>query len=354
MKQQHREALFTLFVMAAMSGCYQNSSSDDRVVVSEAVEGEVVWEDLSIQKLLPGFMMRPAVEPYLPKNFVAMSPPGAGALLYWGEKEAIEAYFADDNSSMKSAIISINISFNVAQIDEDHFSDEGFESGMIEEGFKNLVINKRKWGAHPVMSMTATVEGKEVRTAWIGLNTDGQVLLANLLYPSNQAGPSEDDLKMWSDFLTKTKGLDQHAFFKAHGQDLREGLTLVNVYGSVLKVSAEKRMRDGQIQMRIEPADETITCRCLNVEQLLMEAPWHFLEPIVKMEAQIQVKSDANIMLDQTITVLLKTVNEFSPNIGGVNLDKVSNPRLGRIMVLNFAGPKLMEQPGYQLDMIQF
>jgi hypothetical protein len=132
------------------------------------------------------------------------------------------------------------------------------------------------------MSVDATIDDDEVHAALIGLDHGGQVLCMELNCPHNQHTPSAEDLNMWSEFLEKTKFLEEHEFYKAHGQDLREGFTLVNVYGCVLRVSAEKRTRDGKIQVVIKPEDDHISCKCMDVVQMLMETNWHFFEPSLK------------------------------------------------------------------------
>lgn len=355
-----KRVLWTIFLLAIASGCSQTSISDDREAIcgaleskSESVEekptrpitssrySDVMWEDLRIQKLLPGYMIFPGIEPYLPSDFVALTHPKDHSV-YWGNKENLETFFEKgcSCSHLKSGVICVDISTNMAQIDEDNFSNECSVSALEAEGMKNVIRKKWKWGIHPVMSIDGTMEGLELNIAWIGLNDNGQVLFARLVYP-NEHGPSTEDLAMWSDFLKKTKPLGEHDFFKAHGQDLREGFTLINVYGSVLKVSAEKRTRDGKIQVNIKPSDDRISCTCQSVAPMLMGAFWHFGEPILKIPSRIQVISDANIVSDQIITVLIKEVSEFSDMEESYNASAYSRTEHGNVSVFNFSSKEL-------------
>jgi hypothetical protein len=231
----------------------------------------------------------------------------------------------------------------VAQIDENSFSDEG--SSFASSGEKNYVINKWKWGFHPVMSLDTTTDDGKVYIAWIGLDHGGQVLCTRPIYPRKHT-PSAKDLKMWSEFLKKTKPLEEPELYKAHGQDLREGLTLVNVYGSVLRVSAEKRTGDGKIQVVIKPEADQISCKCLDVVQLLMEVDWHFSEPILKIQSEIHVSSDANIITHKILTVLLKEVVEFSNNEGGRYSNSLSRSEYGNVSIFNFCKQKLLMHKG--------
>jgi hypothetical protein len=328
--------------MTIVSSCSQTSISDDQKVISAAVEKELLWEDLRIQKLLPGYIALPAIEPYLPAHFVALCHPKDRDEIYWGDKDILEAFFENGASCLKSAIIHVDISLGVAQINENSFSDEGSDCDLASMGIKNLIRNKWKWGIHPVMSMDATLDDDEVHVAWIGLNYNGQVLCAGLIYPPGQHAPSAEDLNMWSEFLKKTKPLEEYEFYKAHGQDLREGLTLVNVYGSVLKVSAEKRARDGKVQVSIKPADDRISCKCLDVTQMLMGGNWHFSESILKIPSEIQVSSDANIVFYNNITVLLKEVSEFSNFEEECNSNSLLRSEYDNVSVFNFCEKELI------------
>jgi len=364
-KKGCKRILWIIFLVVGASSCSRTSISDDQEVLSAVVEkeaccdfdrvgesqsetkqseketafvgeedridkiavsqnayslrtGSIEWEDLRIQKLLPGFMAIPAVEPYLPANFVALHHPKDESKLYWGDKNVLEAYFEKGISGLKSAVICVDMSFDVAQINENDFSDEASDADLASNGIEIFTRNKWKWGIHPVLSLNATMEGEEIHLAWIGLNYNGQVLCVGLIYPNKQA-PSAEDLNMWTEFLQKTKPLEEYEFYKAHGQDLRKGLTLVKVYDSVLKVFAEKRIRDGKIQVSIKPADDCIACKCFDVDEGLMGGNWHFFEPILKIRSEIQVNSDANVISSNTITVLLKEVSEFSSIEGGSN-----------------------------------
>jgi len=100
-KRMGKRALLTIFVMTVVSSCSQTSIADDRGEVSVVAERDTVWEDLKIQKLLPGFMMLPAIEPYLPSHFVALRQPGDCSKVYWGDKDAIETFFEKGASHLK-------------------------------------------------------------------------------------------------------------------------------------------------------------------------------------------------------------------------------------------------------------
>jgi len=298
---------------------------------SEVSNEEIGWEDLRIQKLMPDFLAIPAIEPFLPDNFIALPHPKKHGV-FWGPKETLEEYFLSGNANLcKSPMLCVQISTNVGQKQDGSFTcEDTMYDEYIAAGVSDVKIEKFKWGDHPVLSATCAMDGKKVYLAYVGLNYEGCALVIGFIDVSK----SDERFQVWTDFLTKSRPLEEHDFFKVHGQDLREGFTLVNVYGSLLKVSAEKRTRDGKIQVSIQPADHTISCKCLRIAEKTMGAKWHFMEPIVKIQAEVQVNSTANIVSNQTITVLLKEVLEFSHK--EMNASDITVKECNNISILNF------------------
>jgi len=348
--------LLSLIIFLAACGTLPTnapSTSSDEVASSvsepETTQEEVVWEDLRIQRLMPGYMAFPAIEPFLPDNFIALPHPDRRRWggLFWGTKETLEEFFqSGDDCRVTSPMLYVEISSGVGQKQDGSFTceDTAYDD-FIAGGCLDVKIDKLKWGEHPILSASCTHDGVKMHIAWVGLNYEGHVLLMRFFDEFNQKTPSKDESQVWTDFLTKSRPLGEHDFYKSHGQDLREGFTLVNVYGSVLKVSAEKRIKDRKIQISIQPADHTISCKCLGVDQMAMPAQWHFSEPIVKIQAEVQVSSTANILSRQTITVLLKEVMEFSHRekaneVGGIRCREFNNTS-----VLNFCDKDIVNSP---------
>ena len=339
----------SLLPLAFLVSCSTSLPTDDSLVssASTSLQEKVVWEDLRIQKLMPGYMIFPAIEPCLPDNFIGLSHPDPNKWnkLYWGTKEALEKYFQRvGGEPITLPIFYIEMSSSVAQKDDGSFTCENtvYEE-LAAEGYSDIKVNKWQWGTTRAISASFTAHGVKNYLAWIGLGVGGQVLVVSLFLPDEELF-QEDASQLWENFLTKSRPLEEHDFYKVHGQDLREGFTLVNVYGSVLRVSAEKRIRDGKIQITIEPEDTQISCKCSNATQLLMEAPWHFFEPIVKIQAQIQVSSTANIIYDTTMTVLLTRVSEFSHNKELKDLSAFTCNAYGNISIINCCDGQIVSE----------
>ncbi len=341
--------IFRLSPLIFLTACGTSLPTDTSSLSSDAVlsnssgletaQEEIVWEDLRIQQLLPDFLAIPAIEPFLPSNFVALPHPDIMKRdgLYWGPKEVLEEYYLSGKKHIISPIIWVTHSYDVGQNEDGTFTGEDtFYEDMIADGCTDIKIDKLYWGNHPIMSVEYTQDGRRARIAWIGLNSHGHVLLMSPFGSSDPNTSSENAFQIWTDFLTKSRFLEGHDFYKSHGQDMREGFTLVNICGSVLKVLAEKRIRDGKIQIKIQPADHTISCKCLGVEQMLMPAKWHFFEPIVKIQTESQVNNARiNIRYSQTITILLKEVTEFSDTGKIDEANGVTNKTFNNISIFN-------------------
>jgi hypothetical protein len=164
-----------------------------------------------INQLLPNTFYPLHVAPALPADFVAMSPNGDIDLydwVYWGPKNVLEAYFKNPNS-LKSAIIRVKFSENVAQTSPNTFGN-GIEEFVkqLKQADPQAVIQKR-WGQYPVIAIKERMRNKVCNMAWVGLNVPeaGWTLIFNLIYSENKNEPSKEDETMWYKFINETKPL---------------------------------------------------------------------------------------------------------------------------------------------------
>ncbi len=300
---------------------------------------EPVWQDLKIQTLLPEYIVFPAIEPYLPPNFVALQHP-KNLGIYWGPKEVLEDFFTSKKGP-KSPIIYVEISTSVAQKDSDSFVDEDkIKQDLIYDGAKKIKLKKWNWGINPVLSFNGLYKDTEMNIAWIGLDHEGMTLMVALITPKEEKTLSPEAHDLWTNFLTKTRPLEEQEFFKSNGQDLREGLTLVNLNGSILKCYAEKRTRDNEIQIVIKPFHEDISCKCLNITQAPMPLTWHHDEPLIKIEAELRTTGKANIIQHNYINILLKSVIEFSLKNDEASKIYIAPEKIKGFSILNFTKEK--------------
>jgi hypothetical protein len=204
--------------------------------------------NLRILELLPNLLCPFAVDPGIPADFVALSPRGTldpYDWTYWGPKDVLKAYF-ENPASLKTPVLRVKLSANVAQTGPNSFNNEGSMESLKmlqKEDLKGFASIKTRWGDYPILAIRTKMEGQLIFMAWVGLNDPeaGWTLMFNLVYPDKKGHPNKKDRQLWESLLTKTTQLKDGDYFKACGQDLQEGYTLVNVGGAKLKMLAEKR-----------------------------------------------------------------------------------------------------------------
>lgn len=281
---------------------------------------------LRILDLLPNLCNPLAVEPAVPDDFVAMSPGGdldPYDWIYWGPKDVLESYFKDPKS-LDKPLLRVKLSANVAQRGPSIFIGGDIEymedmKNADPESFSDLEYH---WGSYPVYAVRAKMEKDKIFSAWVGLNDQeaGWTLLFNLVYPKKAGHPNKDDQNLWDNFIRKTKQLPEPDFFKAHGQDMRPGLTLVDIGGAKLLMVAEKRENDGKVQVMVVPASSDVEFEYLKMEECLLGSEWNLGAPIVKVFGKL-INNKLRFISGEVITVLLVTVPEFT------NMDEAKNKK---------------------------
>ncbi|MBS4163762.1 hypothetical protein PRO82_001068 [Candidatus Protochlamydia amoebophila] len=135
----------------------------------------------------------------------------------------------------------------------------------------------------------------------------------NLVYPEKKGHPNKEDRQLWESLIVKTTQLKDGDYFKACGQDLQEGYTLVNIGGAKLEMLAEKRQSDGTLQVVIIPEGSDVEFHYVDMMECLMGAKWKYGEPIVKVYGEIAVNNEnVKCTTDYVTSIFFKTVPEFS------------------------------------------
>lgn len=269
--------------------------------------------DLRILELLPNLACPLAVEPSIPDDFIALSPSGnidPYDWIYWGPKEVLSAYFKNPDS-LKVPILRVKLSANVAQTGPNSFNNEEGLKMMKKEASKEFSYTESKWGDYPVFAVRTKLEDQLVFTTWVGLNDPegGWTLMFNLVYPHKKGPPNEEARQLWESLIMKTSQLKDGDYFKAYGQDLQEGYTIVNICGSKLKMVAEKRQSDGTLQVMIIPEDPNVEFHYEDMIEGAMGAKWKFGEPLVKVYGEILIN---NNIINYSTSIFFKSVPEFS------------------------------------------
>jgi hypothetical protein len=278
-----------------------------------------VKNDLRILELLPNLLCPLAVDPGIPADFIALSPRGILDLhdwIYWGPKNVLKAYF-EDPTSLEVPLIRVKLSASVAQTGPNSFHKSFMEflKMLQQEDPKGFASIETQWGDYPVVATRGKLEGQLTFSAWVGLNDPeaGWTLVFDLVYPDKKGHPNKKDRQLWESLLTKTTPLKDGDYFKACGQDLQEGYTLVNVGGAKLKMLAEKKQSDGTLQVVVIPENSDVEFHYVDMMECAMGAKWKYGEPMVKVYGEIVVN---NKNVESTTTyvtsIFFKTVPDFS------------------------------------------
>lgn len=278
-----------------------------------------VKSNLHILELLPNLLCPLAVDPGIPADFVALSPNGIldpYDFIYWGPKNVLKAYFKDP-SSLKVPLIRVKLSACVTQTGPNSFHKSFLEylNKLKQEDPKGFASIETQWGDYPVIAIRTITEGQLNFTACVGLNDPeaGWTLVFDLVYPDKKGHPTKKDRQLWESLLTKTTQLQDGDYFKAYGQDLQEGYTLVNVGGAKLKMFAEKRQSDGTLQVVVIPENSNVEFHYVDMMECAMGAKWKQGEPMVKVYGEIMF-NDNNLKAttNYVTSIFFKTVPDFS------------------------------------------
>lgn len=256
-----------------------------------------------------------AVEPALPDNFISLNDTNElGYLdwLYWGPKDAIETYMKDP-SSLTTPIIRIRLSDGIMQrefgrLDEALITKE-------EPELTNSTYNFGNWGEYPYCMISCTIEddGKtgNLIVGYVGLNHEsGAVLFLHLVVPETSTGKAEA-LRLWENFFKNTKELPIPLLYKAKGQELHPGYTIVNIFENKIKVIAEKRRSDQKIRFVSIPEKPDVEFKFEKMFVTTMGDAWHYREPLLKIRGAYIV-NDGSVHYSLITSVLIKEVDEFT------------------------------------------
>lgn len=280
-------------------------------------ESQSAESDLRILSLLPSLSSPLAVEPGIPDDFIALSPQGTlhpYEWIYWGPRNVLKAYF-ENPASLKVPILRVKLSANTAQIGPHAFSDAKSLELLQKKDPYGFASIETQWGDYPILAIRTLVENRLIFLAWVGLNDPqaGWTLMFNLVYPDEDGHPNKEDRQLWERLIMSTTQLQDANYFKACGQDLQEGCTHVNAGGAKLKMLAEKRLSDGQIQVVVIPENPKVTFHYIDMTECLMGAKWRYGEPMVKVNGEVRFKEEHFESTTNCITsIFFKTVPEFS------------------------------------------
>jgi hypothetical protein len=253
-----------------------------------------------------------AIDPYIPENFIAMGKSGTISYydwVYWGPKKVLDDYFRDEQS-LSVPILRVKLTCNIAQKNRGSLDENEFKE--CAKSLKDSTVNFGKWGSYPFCLISAKdYNGLQQNIAYVGLNDEsGSILMFHLIIPQ-KSNIEASALKLWRNFFKKSKELPEPLFFKAHGQEMHPGYTVLEVAGHKIMAMAEKRKSDHKIQFAFIPLDKNMEFKLKLAFINSMGSKWRNQEPVLKIKGTCII-DNGWLNYENTVTVLLKEVDEFS------------------------------------------
>ena len=184
--------------------------------------------DIRILKLLPHLPSPPLIDPCLPPDFLLGEKTEDSPLMinyYWGSEKTLSDYFKDP-SSIKSCLICVEASKDVSQMGLDRFSLDHTPCSLKTQGLKEVMIAQGKWDIFPYRELHAKdAKGRSHYQLWVGLNQNtGETINFQLIYPTYLNEPTENQKKIWKDFIQKTRLLNFEDLLRAQKREKKLSL----------------------------------------------------------------------------------------------------------------------------------
>jgi len=168
-----------------------------------------------------GMRNPPKVTLALPTNYIVVSASAEtkttkqfnmeDGVVWAPERTARRFEFGADRKfkNLKDPMFFAALSAEVAQQPGgDTFTNEkNIVANYSGAGLKNVKSTKTKWGSYPVLTLTGDrPDGSPIFVAWVGINSpEGWTILVDYRLPSGKGHPSDEEKKIWDNFLNQTK-----------------------------------------------------------------------------------------------------------------------------------------------------
>ncbi|WP_420420723.1 hypothetical protein [Simkania sp.] len=270
-----------------------------------AEDSNQIKSEVRIANLLPYLVHPPLVEPCLPSDFALgerEDDPYFSHGYYWGNVKTVQGYF-ENPSSLNSCIIRAQVSTNVTQIGLDRFSNDGKTNDLTAAGFTEILVNKGKWGIFPYREVHAKgPKGRHYYQLWVGLNEEsGATIYFQLLYPEYINEPTQNQKKIWHDFIKKTSFMSLQDLMVFHE------VKKPKIPDVPYKFFVEKRLYDNRYAIMVESQDhievDVHEVREINLLSGAFDKPY--------LELQVDIRENALVKSD-TFQVDFTPVDEFT------------------------------------------
>ena len=277
------------------------------------VSEEVPARDIRIIELLPYMVNPPLVNPSLPDYFILGTreeDPYFSKGYIWGHRSNIEEYFAEDNS-LSDCVIRAQVSPNIFQIGVDRLTFDDSPNTIMATGLIEYTMNKGKWGIFPYRELKAKgPKGRKIYQLWVGLNAEGGATLDfQFIYPAFLNEPTQNQKKVWEDFVKKTVLMSLEDLMLAKGAKAKQVLSDMEKDQSHIHLTAYKRKRDQKLLVVIESLGIlSKKPKLLSIEDVKTPASIFSLKKSCAKVTLLKGDEDAEL---EGFEVFYQTVDEF-------------------------------------------
>ena len=240
--------------------------------------------------------------------------PHFAAGYYWGYQAHLDEYFANP-LQCSGCLIHAQISKEVLQIGLDRFSnDSNMKSHLTALGLTEIKLVRGKWGIFPFRELRAKdPKGRIHYRLFVGLNTeDGQTLDFYFIYPSYLMEPTQNQKKVWKDFVLKTRFLDlPHLLAAQEKIDLftynKKGNKAVNG----VNLTIEKRRSDQRVVVQVHSdiyQTQDLVITAIREVNFFTDPTCYF--PRFEVDCILQKKQDQIVY--ETFSIKCSVVDQFS------------------------------------------
>lgn len=293
----------TIFALAVVGTC----QAQHKVNVEQKKE-------IRILELLPYVVHPPLVDPCLPQHFTLgqnQDDPYFTQGYYWGYQKNIDEYF-EGETTLSGCLIRAQISTTVSQLGLDRFSCDRNPNELAAAGFTEIKMNKGKWGIFPYRELQAKgPKGRKYYQLWVGLNAEGgATIYFQFIYPTFLNEPTQNQKKVWEDFVRKTDLLNIEDLMIAHGAKMNQGYTETEGEHEAIRFAVEKRKHDQKLFVRIEPMTEKkVSVEVQSIKDLNFLTEGIYTKPYVEIDSIVCENECQEI---EKVRVYYSLVDEFS------------------------------------------
>ncbi len=267
-----------------------------------------------INKLIPNTWIEyPAIEPAIPSDFI-MKPDDDGMSIFWGAESDLENLENIDSATLTNGLFILQHSME-QQTGPNSFSFN--KKDLIREfntaGLQVVRAGNTNWGQYPIFFYEGVaLDGRVVRSAWVGLNSPEKGVLAiSMISTKNKM----NDERLWNRLIHSTKQLKGYEYFRAIGSDMKNGCTTYTCAMGVVEAKVQQRRKDKKLAIRVTSLNENTTFNVQKSVQATMMGPWRHGENLTKIYGTM-VYEDENYknVINSVINVFNEDVTDFSIN----------------------------------------